>query len=163
MSNFFAMRKFINDYVLKYHNPYPYVTGHLSEITARFAYVEMEERDRMSCTTGYTLKKLLQQWFNGFSAFSVKPLRVADFLGLLCSAIGFLVAIVTIARKLLGYDIEMGYSSIFAAIMVVGGILMVLMGLIGEYVGRIFICINDLPQYVVKGTINVDFKQQIDD
>ena len=85
---------------------------------------------------------MLSLWLNGFTAFSVKPLRIATVLGFICSAIGFGYGIVIIIVKLfINQNSPMGYSSIMAAIMFIGGMIMLMLGMIGEYIGRIYMSI----------------------
>lgn len=156
MSNFFGFRAFIRDQILRYPNPYPYITGLLAKATDNFAFVPMREHPRASGTTSYTFRKLVRLWLNGFTSFSVRPLRVASLLGVIFALLGFGVGVDAVIRKIFLSDIQSGYTSIFAAILFIGGIIMCLLGLIGEYVGRIFICINRSPQYVVRSTLNVE-------
>ena len=95
----------------------------------------VNHRERQSGKSGYTLKKLLSLWFNGFTAFSVKPLRISSILGLFCSFLGMVYGIFTIVRKLIDPNIIIGYSSTLAVILFIGGIIMFMFGLIGEYLG----------------------------
>ena len=101
-------------------------------------------------TSGYSFARLLGLWLNGFTAFSVKPLRVSTFLGMFFAVLGFIYAIVIVVQKCLGIIGVAGWSSIIALMLIIGGCVLVMLGLIGEYVGRIYICINDSPQYVIK-------------
>lgn len=156
MSNFYAMKRFICDEILRYHNPYPYIDGLLLRSTERFQNVEMEERERVSGTTGYTFRKSLSLWLNGFTAFSVKPLRIATMMGAACAFLGFIFGMWVIIRKLCHPEILAGYSSMMALLLFIGGMLMLMLGLIGEYIGRIYISINNSPQYVIRETINMD-------
>ena len=150
MSNFFAISRSVAEEICNYKNPYPYFTGLIFRVTHDVASVEMEERERTIGTTGYTLKKLLALWMNGFTNFSTKPLRLASFVGTTMAAGGFIWGFVIVLRKILGQDIPMGYSSLMACILFIGGLIMFMLGLIGEYVGRIFICLNNTPQYIVR-------------
>lgn len=156
MSNFFGFRAFIREQILRYPNPYPYITGLLAKATDNFAFVPMREHPRASGTTGYTFRKLVGLWMNGFTSFSVRPLRVASLLGGIFALLGFGFGVEAILRKMFSPDVQAGYTSIFAAILFIGGIIMCLLGLIGEYVGRIFICINRSPQFVVRSTVNLE-------
>ena len=105
----------------------------------------------MEGKSGYSLKGLISLWLNGFTAFSVKPLRIGSYIGFLSSFIGIFYAIFIIIKKLfINPDLQTGWSSIISVIMIIGGIIMIMLGLIGEYVGRIYICINNSPQYVIK-------------
>lgn len=153
MSNFFAMNKILYKSILEYKNPYPFITGLVCNVTQNIVNVPMEERERFDGTTGYTFKKLLGLWMNGFTNFSIVPLRIADLLGIICAFVGFAFGLISIVRKIVFPEILLGYTSLIASIFFVGGILMLLLGMIGEYIGRIFICINNVPQYVVKETI----------
>lgn len=154
MSNFSAIKRFVCQELMRYQNAYPYVDGLFLRTTSCIANVEMEQRERISGTTGYTFVKSLKLWVNGFTAFSVKPLRLATVLGFLVAALGFLYGLFIIVRRFLHPEMLVGYSSLMAVILCIGGILMILLGMIGEYVGRIYISINNSPQYVVRSTVN---------
>ena len=154
-SNFWVMKAYVTKQILAYENPYPYLTGLIVGITHSIEYVEMEEHDRISGTTGYTLKKLIGSWLNGVLNFSVKPVRLATFVGCLCAMVGFIFVLCIVIQKLAGADINVGYTSIISAIFIVGGIQMILSGVLGEYIARSYISLNKAPQFVVKDTINV--------
>ncbi len=158
MSNFFALKKFVVKNILKYENPYPYLTGLIICTTNNICHVKMEERERAFGSTGYTFVKLLSLWLNGFTAFSVKPLRISSLIGVICAIVGFIFGIVTVIRKLVIQNISVGWSSTVAIILFIGGLIMLMLGMIGEYIGRIYISINDSPQYVVRETVNFDIE-----
>ena len=116
----------------------------------------MEERERIVGKTTFTFRKMLKLWINGFTAFSVKPLRISTVIGIITALVGFLYGLYIIIRKLFFYpNVLQGYSSLMAVFLFIGGMIMVMLGLIGEYIGRIYICINDSPQYVIKEKYNV--------
>ena len=152
-TSYYAARRFIIEEMLRYRNSYPYVGGLVLRSTKNIANVPVHHRARMEGKSGYSLGKLLGLWFNGFTAFSVKPLRLATVVGFLCAAAGFIYGVVMVLRKLLGYTTVLGYSSLITVILFIGGIIMVLHGIIGEYIGRIYISINNAPQYVIRETI----------
>lgn len=152
MSNFYAFTKLVNTELANYPNPHPYFLGNIFQTTNRSVNVPMEERERISGSTNYTFKKLISLWLSGFTSYSIKPLRVADFIGVVCAVIGFVYGIYTIIAKLT-MDIAAGYASLIASILFIGGIVMILLGLIGEYVGRIMLLLNNTPQYVVRQII----------
>ena len=93
---------------------------------------------------------------NGFTAFSVVPLRISSIVGVVCAIIGFIFGIYTIIRKLVVVNISVGWSSTIAIMLFIGGLIMLMLGMIGEYIGRIYISLNNSPQYVVKETVNID-------
>lgn len=150
MSIFFMARRYIIDEMVKYHQPYPYIAGLILRTTQNIGNLDMEQRERNSGHSGYTLNKLLKLWLNGFTAFSIKPLRIAAGLGIVLGCGGVLLALITIIRKLLIVNIQVGWSSLIAVNLIIGGLILIFMGLIGEYIGRIYMCINDTPQYVIK-------------
>jgi undecaprenyl-phosphate 4-deoxy-4-formamido-L-arabinose transferase len=107
-------------------------------------------------TSGYTLKKLLALWFNGFTAFSILPLRIATVTGVIFAFAGFIYGIYTIIKKFVNPAVPMGFSSLMAAVVFIGGMVMIMLGFIGEYIGRIYISINNSPQYVIRQEIGTE-------
>jgi len=155
--NFSVMKRFVADEIIKYKNPYPYLEGLILRVTNKILTVKMEERTRADDNkTGFTFWKSLSLFANGFTNFSVKPLRFALIAGTLFASMGFLYGLYIIMRKLLQPEVPMGYSSMMSVLLFSSGMIMLLLGIIGEYVGRIFICINSAPQYVVRNTINIE-------
>lgn len=152
-SNFSIMKRYILDEIVNYKNPYPYIEGLILRATKRIINVEMEERGRIAGEGHFTFRRSLSLWINGFTAFSVKPLRIATFLGFATALFGFLYGVYIIIKRLLHPDMLIGYSSTLAAILFIGGMIMLMLGLIGEYIGRIYICINHSPQYVIREII----------
>ena len=156
-TNFTAIKRYVVEEMIKYKNPYPYMTGLLLRTTSDIVNVKMEERERISGNTNFTFKKMLNLWLNGFTAFSIKPLRIATVIGFILAVIGFFYGVYIIASKLfMSTTIAQGYSSIMAVLLLIGGIIMVMLGIIGEYIGRMYISINNSPQYVIKEIVNMD-------
>lgn len=155
-TNFMALKRFIVEEISKYDNPYPYLTGLILRTTDRIINVPMEERERISGKTTFTLPKMIKLWVNGFTAFSIKPLRISSLIGVVCAIVGFVFGIITVIRKLVVPDISVGWSSTVAIMLFIGGLIMLMLGMIGEYIGRIYISINNAPQYVVRDTINIE-------
>ncbi len=153
VSSYFAARRFVVEEMLKYENAYPYIIGLVLRTTKKISNVPVEHRRREVGESGYTLGKLLGLWFNGFTAFSTKPLRIATITGGLCAMAGFIYGIYTIIKKFINPAVPIGFSSIMSAIMFMGGMLMLMLGLIGEYIGRMYICMNNAPQFVVRDLI----------
>lgn len=156
VTSYFIMRRFIADEILRYENAYPYIEGLIFRATRNIANVPVTHHERMVGESGYTFSKLLALWFNGFTAFSVKPLRIATFCGSAYACIGFLYGIYVVIRKLVDSSIEMGWSSIIASIFFLGGLILIMLGMIGEYIGRIYISINNAPQYTIRQVVTAD-------
>lgn len=156
VSSYFAVKRFVVDDMVRYENSYPYVIGLVLRATKNIANVSVNHREREEGTSGYTLKKLLGLWFNGFTAFSVKPLRLATALGAVSALLGFLYGLYTVIKRLVNPDVPLGFSSTMAVIVFFGGMIMLMLGLIGEYIGRIYISLNNSPQYVIREKINFE-------
>lgn len=161
ISSYFAVKRFIVDDMIRYENSYPYVIGLVLRSTKNITNVMVNHREREEGSSGYTLKKLFTLWFNGFTAFSVKPLRIATCLGVICACGGFAYGIYTIIKRFVNPDVPIGYSSMMAALVFFCGMIMVMLGLIGEYIGRIYISMNSSPQYVIRERINADIQENI--
>lgn len=155
-SSFFVVRRFVIEELKHYSSPFPYLFGYFMQITKNIANVELEHQERLSGSSGYTFKKLIYLWMNGFVSFSVVPLRISSALGMVCACVGFLWGIIVIIQKLLNPAVAAGYTSMIAVILFCSGILMLMLGMIGEYIGRIFITLNNIPQYVVREKLNTD-------
>ncbi len=155
LNSYYVFKSFILKYVTRYQNPYPFIHGQILQVTQNMANVELPRNERESGQSGYNLKKLISLWMNGFTAFSEKPLVVAGYLGFFSAFIGFVVAIVTIVRKLMNPIVPAGYTSMIACVLFMGGLILIFCGLLGEYIGRIYISINNVPQYAIRQKINV--------
>lgn len=154
-NSFFACKDYIAKEMVKYQNPYPYVLGLALQSTNNIVNVETEHYARKEGKSNYSFSRLLSLWLNGFTSFSVKPLRVSSFVGITCALFGFIFGIILIIKKLTNQTQVLGYSSIMATLLFIGGIILIVLGLIGEYLGRIYISINNSPQYVIKNKINI--------
>ena len=150
VSSYFAMRRFVADEVLRYQNSYPYLLGLVLRTTKNIVNVPVHHRKREVGRSGYTFGKLLALWMNGFTAFSIKPLRIGTAIGAFCSALSFVYAIYTIGKKLVNPAVPVGFSALMTAIIFFGGMTMLMLGLAGEYIGRTYISVNSAPQYVIR-------------
>lgn len=149
-SSFYVARRFVIDEMVKYQNTYPYLGGLVLRTTHNISCVMTHHRERQYGTSGYNFLSLLKLWVNGFTAFSVKPLRLGVLAGGVFSAFGIIYAFTIIIRKILNPNLAAGWASTISVILIIGGLLLAMLGLVGEYVGRIYICINKSPQYVIK-------------
>jgi len=156
LSSYFAARRFVVDDMLRYENSYPYVIGLVLRATKNITNVDVVHREREVGTSGYTMKKLLALWFNGFTAFSIKPLRIATVLGCITAAGGFGYGIYTIVKKFVNPDVPVGFSAMMSALVFIGGMIMLMLGMIGEYIGRMYISMNRSPQFVVRERVGAN-------
>ena len=160
LNSYFACKRFVVNEIIRYDNAYPYLAGLVFRATKKVVNVDIPHHEREFGSSGYSLKKLVSLWMNGFTAFSVKPLRIATLLGGITAALGFLYAIYIAIKKILFPAAPMGYSSMMCVLLFIGGMIMLMLGLIGEYIGRIYICLNKSPQYVIRNTINCESEDE---
>ena len=153
LTSYFAAKRFIIDEMLRYENCFPYVMGLVLRSTKNICNVPVTHRKREEGRSGYTMGKLLGLWMNGFTSFSIKPLRMATYLGAFSAFLGFVYAVIIVIRHFTEGMAPLGWSSTTALLLLLGGIILVVLGLIGEYVGRIFMCVNSSPQYVERQII----------
>ena len=152
VSSYFAARRFVVEEIIRYEHAYPYVIGLVLRTTKNIVNVEVNHRDRWAGTSGYNLRKLFGLWFNGFTAFSVKPLRIATVSGAVFAGLGFLYGIYTIIKKIFinPPGLVTGFSALMSVLVFMGGMLMLMLGLVGEYMGRRYLSMNRSPQYVIR-------------
>ncbi|MBR5637654.1 MAG: glycosyltransferase, partial [Pseudobutyrivibrio sp.] len=156
ISSYFAAKRFVVDEMLNYKGAYPYVMGLVLRTTKSICNVNVNHRDRMEGVSGYSIRKLIALWMNGFTAFSILPLRVASYGGALIATVGFIMAIAIVVMKfILDYRV-LGWTSMMAVQLLLGGLILLVLGLIGEYIGRIYLSINNSPQYVIKEVVGLD-------
>ena len=158
VSSYFAARRFVVDEMVKYESSYPYVIGLVLRTTRNIVNVDVTHRKREVGVSGYTLGKLFALWINGFTAFSIKPLRIATFSGVTFAFLGFIYGIYTIIKKFVRPDVPVGFSALMSAVIFIGGMLMLMLGMIGEYLGRLYISQNKNPQYVIRETTRDEIK-----
>ncbi len=149
LSSFRCVNRFTRDRVLRYTGPYPYIDGLILENTRHIGRMQVVHADRKGGRSGYTLRKLVRLFLMMFVNFSVMPLRMSSFMGSLFSVIGFIVAIMAIIESVVR-DTPPGWASVVAAVMIFSGIQLLMLGLIGEYLGRLFLMQQGKPQYAVR-------------
>ncbi|MBN2892759.1 MAG: glycosyltransferase family 2 protein [Bacteroidales bacterium] len=150
LSSFKSISKFIVAEIIKYDLPYPYIDGLILRTTSNIGKMKVEHSKRQLGKSQYTLVKLVGLWLSMVTNFSIKPLRFATILGFVFSIVGFLIAIAGILMKLLDPTVPMGYASLLVSVAILGGIQLIAIGMVGEYIGRTFLSINKAPQFVIK-------------
>lgn len=152
LSSFRCINRFLRDRILEYGGPYPYIDGIILENTQRIGRLQVQHAPRAEGTSGYTLRKLVRLWLIMFINFSVMPLRVSSIIGIVLSLAGFIMAIAVFIESIVN-DTPQGWASIMAAVVVFSGIQLIMLGLIGEYLGRLFLAHKGKPMYTVRTRI----------
>lgn len=152
-SSYWIIRRFIKDAVIQYHSPYTYLQGLFLRTTQNIASVPIQHFKREVGHSNYTFRKLVQLWGN-ILGFSIVPLRLSVYCGYLFSGISIIGAAAILVKKILNPSMALGWPSLMVTICFFSGIILLFMGLIGEYIGRMFFQINRQPQYVVRQVIH---------
>jgi polyisoprenyl-phosphate glycosyltransferase len=155
LSPFRGMLDEVRDEVLRYEGPFVYVDGLLLQSTSSIATISARHHSRSNGKSGYSLKKSVSLWMQMATSFSVTPLRFVSIAGICASFIGFLLAIVVVVKKLSTPDLAVGWASLIVAILMMGGLQLLGLGVIGEYTGRVLLSLNRRPQYLIRRSVNV--------
>ena len=150
LSSFRCVSAFVAHQVVAYAGPYPYIDGLLLQVTQRIGSIEVRHEPRRAGTSTYTLGRLLRLWLSAWINFSVLPQRVATVMGLFIAAIGVGALVWVIWLWLQQEGPQYGFGWLMAAMLIFSGAQLVMLGLIGEYVGRMFLAVNQRPQSVVR-------------
>lgn len=148
-SSYWVIRRFVRDYVIEYKSSYTHMQGLFLRTTRNISSVPIQHFKREVGESGYTFRKLIQLWSN-IMGFSVVPLRISTYCGYFFSALSILGALFIMIYKFMNPTMQIGWPSIMVAICFFSGIIMMFLGLIGEYLGRMFLGMNNLPQYVIR-------------
>lgn len=149
LSSFRCLSAQVVENVIRYQGPYPYVDGLVMQATQNIGSVEVEHFPRAEGRSNYTIGKLIALWMNLFVNFSVVPLRLSVFLGFAMSALG-VVGAGWVILEAFGGETPQGWASLMVAVLLLSGIQLILLGVVGEYLGRLFITANRKPQFLVR-------------
>lgn len=150
LSSFRCVSAFTAREVAAHDGPYPYIDGLILQVTQNIGALEVHHAGRAAGQSGYTLRRLLRLWLSTFVNFSVMPLRLATLLGLVMSVVGLIGLGVVFYLWATNRGPDFGWGSLMGALLVFSGAQLVMLGLIGEYLGRMFLTVNRRPQSVVR-------------
>ncbi len=150
LSSFRCVSAFVAKEVAGHTGPFPYIDGLILQVTQRIGSVEVAHAARQAGQSGYTMRRLLRLWLSAWVNFSVLPLRVATLLGVVMALAGLVGFGVVVWLRLTHQGPAFGWGSLMAALLVFSGTQLLILGLIGEYIGRMFITINQRPQSLVR-------------
>lgn len=152
-SSFWIIRKYVRDSIVQYTGAHPYLLGLILRSTSHITCVPVDHFERESGQSGYTFKTLLKLWSN-MIGFTVRPMRIALQFGSLLAGGSFLYLVYLLIRKLTDSNLTGGWASVMGAVFFSLGVLLLFLGLIGEYIGRAYLHLNKEPQYVIRETVN---------
>lgn len=158
-SSYWVARKFVRDSVIEYQAPYAYIQGLFLRTTRNISCIPIQHFQREEGESNYTFKRLLKLWSN-IIGFSIIPLRLTEYCGFGLSLLSIIAAVVVLIRKILNPAMALGWPSLMIVICFFSGIQLMFLGLIGEYIGRMFLGLNRQPQYVIREVIRQESEEQ---
>ncbi len=162
LSSFKAISRFVVNELVKFDGPFPYIDGLILRTTRNFTVVTVEHHGRAVGTSGYTLTKLIRLWVNMFTSFSILPLRMSSLFGLLVAGAGAILAVASAIERLRHPELPLGWASIMVAVLLLSGVQLFALGMLGEYLGRLFLKVGGEPQFVVRESRNLRPPQPAD-
>lgn len=150
LSSFKVINKFLVKEIIKYNLPFPYIDGLILRTTNNIGKLKVKHNKRTNGASNYTLKKLVSLWMNMFTNFSILPLRFSMVMGFAFSLFGFGYGLFSIIEKLYNPNLPIGYTTLIVLISVFSGIQLMALGMVGEYLGRMFMSQNKKPQYSIR-------------
>ena len=149
LSSFRCMSAFTVREVTRYQGPFPYIDGLILQVTQNIGRVMVRHLPRAAGRSNYTLRRLLRLWMSMFVNFSVMPLRISTITGFVLSGLGAIGGAAVIGEALL-YSPPEGWASLMAAVLLLSGVQLIILGIVGEYLGRLYLTANGKPQSVVR-------------
>jgi glycosyltransferase involved in cell wall biosynthesis len=150
LSSFRCMAALVVREVTQYNGPYPYIDGLIMQVTRRIDSIEVRHLPRIEGRSNYNLTRLVRLWLNLATSFSLAPLRLAIFAGAAMAVLGTIGAVATIIEALFTNETPTGWASTMVVLLLVGGVQSMILGVLGEYVGRTFLTTNGKPQGAVR-------------
>lgn len=151
LSSFKILNRFAVDEITRYQGSFPYIDGLILRTTRNIGQIDVEHRERAASRSGYTLRKLVRLWMNMFLNFSITPLRLSALLGVCTSMVSLLLLVAIVIDKLfIDPDVPHGLPTVLVIVVFFAGVQLVILGTIGEYLGRLFLDHSKSPQFVVR-------------
>ncbi|HCI74334.1 MAG TPA: glycosyltransferase [Lachnospiraceae bacterium] len=149
MSNFWCARRFVTDEMIRYQGNDALVQPLFARTTSNMADISLEHYEREFGTSNYSFKKAFRL-FMTFMDYSTVPLRIANFFGILFSLAGFVATIALIIHKFVDPTVQTGWSSLMCLMLIIAGIVFLMLGVIGEYLGKLISASTNKPLFVVR-------------
>ena len=160
LSPFKAIRGNVVAELVKYRGPFPYVDGLIWAVTSRCTQVTVTHHERAEGLGNYTLEKSIRVWLKLLTGFSVKPLRVITSLGFITAGLSFLAGAFFLIAHFVDYYQVPGWSSLFVSVSFLGGIQLICLGMLGEYIGRTYLGMSNRPQYSIRSVEGADSEKK---
>jgi glycosyltransferase involved in cell wall biosynthesis len=152
LSTFNAINRFLVNEIIEYTLPFPYVDGLILRTTSNIGKLQVQHNKRTQGKSGYTFRKLVSVWLTSFTNFSIIPLRISTIIGFAFAAVSFIIGIEIVIERMMNPSLPTGYALLVLLITIFAGTQLIAIGMVGEYVGRMFLCQNKKPQYSIRRT-----------
>jgi polyisoprenyl-phosphate glycosyltransferase len=159
LSPFKIIRKEVIDDILKYQGIFPYIDGLIFQVTDDVTQIQVEHHERYRGRTNYSLVRSVRVFIKLVTGFSVRPLRISAFIGFVTAMAGFLYGIYHVISYYTSDNVLEGWTTQIVLILFLGGLILMSLGLVGEYIGRIYLCLNGKPQFSIKDALNGSYRK----
>jgi len=157
LSSFKVMTRFVVEEIIKYRGPFPYIDGLIYRTTRKIGQIPVQHCAETIGFSRYSFRKLVRLWLNMFLNFSIAPLRLSVYVGLLTSCLSVLALVLILIDKIwISPNLTMGIPTVLGSIVLFSGIQLMILGLIGEYLGRLYLDHTGTPQYIVRYVTRAD-------
>jgi len=150
LSSFKVINRFLIKEIIKYDLPFPYIDGLILRTTNNIGKILVHHQKRNVGKSGYSLTKLISLWLNMFTNFSILPLRASTIIGFIFALLGLILGVYTFIEKISNPNLPVGFASLAVSIFIFAGVQLISLGIMGEYIGRIFLSQNKKPQFTIK-------------
>lgn len=154
LSSFKVMNRFIVEQIVRYAGPHPYIDGLICRSSTRLGELRVEHAARAMGQSNYTWRRLIRLWLNMFMGFSILPLRISSLIGMAISLLSLVwLTMILIDKLWISPNVTSGIPTVLACIVLFSGVQLMVLGMLGEYLGRMFLATNGQPQYIVREII----------
>ena len=160
LSSFRCVSAFIVRTILAYGGPFPYIDGLIMQATQNIGQLQVRHLPRKGGYSNYTVRRLVRLFMTMFLNFSVMPLRLSTILGISMAGLGLLGLLSVVVEALHGRTPE-GWASLMVVTLLLSGVQLIILGVLGEYLGRLFLTNNDKPQFVIRDITRNDFASRV--
>jgi glycosyltransferase involved in cell wall biosynthesis len=160
LSSFKAVNRFLVNEIIEYTLPFPYVDGLILRTTSNIGKLQVQHSERIQGKSGYTFRKLVSLWLTSFTNFSIIPLRISTIVGFALAIVSFIIGIEIVVEKIMNPLLPVGYALLVLLITTFAGTQLISIGIVGEYVGRMFLCQNKKPQFSIRRTYENTFEDR---
>ena len=161
LSPFRSISREVRDELIKFAGPSVYIDGLILNVTQNIASIQVEHYERPTGEGHYTLKRSIRLLVKMATSGSIAPLRLSAFLGFSMSLAGFVLALLLVLQRFTINAMPIGWSSLIVTSLILGGVQLLALGILGEYLGQLFLRAGGRPQFVIADTVNLEHGEKL--